>query len=149
MIFWFKWLEHQVKREKKKRAPHLIRKTKKNYKCFCVFKLVSQSQISWFFSILQHGLSDVFTFRLLLLKRKIKSLAESGRCVSDVLNCPLRLVWSEVVFEKMKVKESTEHFINSRQKVRYSSSIFWVPKRSKPVWQCCGCVLCSEKGRCH
>lgn len=98
ILKWFFISVTLASSEIKKWEPHLIRKKQHNYyKCFWVFKLVSQSQIRWFFSMQWHKLLDAFAFRLFLPKRKPKSSVGLGGCISDVhseLSITACLVWS-------------------------------------------------------
>lgn len=131
---------------KKKRAPHLIRKTKTNViNAFGSSNLphkakLADSLVYCGTSFLMYLLSDYY-----FLRERWKVLWSQADAFLTSWIVHYSLFGLKLFLKRWSLKKTTERFINSWQKVRYSNykreSIVWVLKHSKPVWQCCGCLL--------
>lgn len=132
---------------KQKRASHLIRKTKTNViNAFGSSNLshkakLAHSLVCCSTSFLMYLLSDYY-----FLRERWKVLWSQADAFLTSWIVHYSLFGLKLFLKRWSLKKTTEHFINSWQKVRYSSykiddSIVWVLKHFKSTWQCYECLL--------
>lgn len=132
--------------KQKKSVPLLIRKTKPNViNAFGSSNLshkakLADSLVYCSASFLMYLLWDYYFLRE---RQKVLWSQADAFLMSWIVH--YSLFGLKLFLKRWSLKNTTEHFINSWQKGHYRNykreSFVWVLKHSKPVWQCCGCLL--------